>query len=163
MSTEFLERKYCAGSLVPDAVVEEVRNNELERRRSVAQAKADGTYTVPIFSYKKCCELDGETECVKAVRFSISRYGRCNTKIVFNRPVTVAYAVGRAEKWLSQPFTREIYERVKDDLYCAHEGWSYEALQAWGWEIRGQCLGADTYLEGTKTDAQGVLTFVTGS
>lgn len=54
---------------------------------------------------------------VNSVTFDISRYGMYTKTLTFNDFLSEKEAIEQVEEYLSQPLTREWYEKVKDDLY----------------------------------------------
>lgn len=104
------------------------------------------------------CAYDKKKD-VKSVKFSISRYGKYEETIIFNAPVTQKDAIEAVEKYLSVPLTQEYYEKIQDDTF--HE-YPWETAKEF-FKCRGAVMTDAIFLEGTKINSDGQLTFSIGS
>ena len=69
------------------------------------------------FKYKLCIDLDDTIKNIDKITFDISRYGKYIQSIKFDKMVSVKYAVGKAEEWLSDKVTIDYFNNIKDDLF----------------------------------------------
>jgi hypothetical protein len=103
---------------------------------------------------------DDVTSNIAAVTFDISRYGKYRHTIPFPRDTTEEEAVRAAERFLSQPLTRDYYEAIQDDTF--HQ-YLWEVARH-GFTSRGDALTDAKYLEQLVLDPQtGELMIETGS
>ncbi len=74
-------------------------------------------YTIQKPRFKYIWDFEpSEYENVSSIEFDISRYGDYTKTIKFPKKVTVEDAVKHAEEFLSKPYSRNHYSRVKGDL-----------------------------------------------
>lgn len=87
---------------------------------------ASSARTQTDFKYKICCrnELNYTDEYVKTVKFKISRYGKHEHILEFNKHVTEPEAIKKVEDYLSKPITREYFDLVTDDTVDLD--WSFD-------------------------------------
>lgn len=115
------------------------------------------------FTYEKSCVNDkpcyNSTKLVNTICFPISRYAKYNVYLRFRKPVTVQEAVKGAEKYLSQPITKEYYEEIQDN--CFQGTFTWEAVRGM-YKTRGAALSDLHFLENIKVQ-DGILRVSLGS
>lgn len=94
------------------------------------------------FRYTICLDLNEHKE-VKVIAFDISRYGKYQHILQFNKVINMTEAVHQVEKYLSEPLTQEYYEHIKDDTF--HKMTWEQAKQVF--TCRGDCLTDCRFLE----------------
>lgn len=113
------------------------------------------------FKYINCLDRKYSTDRdnISSVKFNISRYGKYNHTIKFEKLVCEEYAIGQVEEYLSKPLTEKYYNKIVGDLF--HES-PWETAKEW-FACRGDCLTDAKFLEEAKVSTSGRLTFFIGS
>jgi hypothetical protein len=114
-------------------------------RYITAEVGEVATPTLSQFRYINCIgEYENTRHYIRAVTFDISRYGKYEHTLKFLFPLTIKGAIEKAEEYLSQPLTKEYYQKIQDDLF--HNEYDYETSIKW-YNNRGDCLTDAIYLE----------------
>ncbi len=101
---------------------------------------------------------------VTSVTFWLSRGSKYPHTLYFRAPVTELETVKKAELYLSQPLTKEYYDRVKDDIRYECKKLSYSEWIAYWGDARGSCKGSARFLSINNRDwVEGHLTLDCGS
>ena len=112
------------------------------------------------FKYANCLDREYSTELknINQVTFKISRFGKYTHTLKFNKYVSEKKAIEKVEEYLSEPLTKEYYNRIVKDLF--HESPWNKAKE--DFMCRGDCLTDSKFLE-LVTVKNGELTFFIGS
>lgn len=87
---------------------------------------------------------------INKIVFSISRYGKYKHTINFDKFVTEKKAIKSAESYLSEPLTKDYYDKIRDDLFVNVKTEYEEACKDYNYICRGHCLSDAIYLEESK-------------
>jgi len=98
---------------------------------------------------------------IKSIRFPISRYGIHEKIIEFNDLISINDAIKQAEKFLSQLYNKQYFDKMKDELFIK----SYDNFEdiLHQYPIRGSLLGCCIFLEHISINKQNQLCIQTGS
>ena len=116
-----------------------------------------------VFKFTRCLkdeELEGEC---KGILVPICRHEDEFKTFKFEKALSIREAIEKAEFYLSQPLTKEYYQRIQ-----ALEEWWYELpfeeyQKVTKAQVRGDLLGDMHFLEEVKVEDNGILFLVLGS
>ena len=164
------ERKLPEGDFYREIIADSEAGRKLDRdfplydedeAEAAPTAKAGSCFEYQLFDISKEEFYDDIEEVVKSVKFDVSRFGKFTHTIKFSEPVTVFTAVLAAEKFLSEPLTKEWYEKVQSDLFYNETPWEKAKTE---YKCRGDLLTDAVWMEGIDVnEANGMLTFRIGS
>jgi hypothetical protein len=113
-----------------------------------------------MFRYHKSYELDEDyknLKFVESVRFDIGRYNEISEIIKFQKAVSIKDAIKKVEEYLSQPLTKEYFNKVKSDTQYDDSSWDDVKDDL---KIRGDIVAY--YLEDIEIDNSEII-LITGS
>ena len=104
---------------------------------------------------------DDTIQCIRSITIAISRTWEVTHKIKFPTLVTRKVAVEAAEAFLSKPFTRALFAKIRIGNWMCDD-MTFKSVVAERLCI-GDLLGDATYLEGFTIDAKGNTQLIIGS
>lgn len=160
-----------------DTVISEQQQQQQQQKRvKKPNYVPENTFTYENSIYPRNNNVDWDTDvdnlpdpipyentkrCIRSVTFPISRCWNVNRTIRFRTPVTKKEAVEAAEAFLSQPFTRPLFAKIKQGNWMCSD-MTFKHVVAKKLCI-GDLLGGAVFMEGFDTDAKGHTKLVIGS
>jgi hypothetical protein len=116
------------------------------------------------FVYTNCLDraYENTQKIVARIEFDISRYGEYQHCITFDPKVTEQEAIIEVEKYLSEPITKEYFNKIRDDMFDRDLTWT--DVEKEGWPVcRGDAMTDKKFLERITIDSTGNMTMFIGS
>lgn len=104
-------------------------------------------------------KYDNTKQKIRLVTFPISRYNKYDHTITFDKARTEKAAIHVAEQFLSEPLTKEYYNKIKSDTF--HQ-YSWKDAQKF-FQCKGDVLTDLRFLENVMLDENGNATLDLGS